>query len=111
MCYRISADSFIINYFNKRKGQLPLSELQDTAYKIMEKCEFTIIIDSNYGMIENAVHRYYDFFEMKDLILKLREDHKIEDLQAKALLTQKRMPNYVVQAINDVLDEKNRISA
>lgn len=109
MCFKLQADSLLLNYFQKNTDAktVTLRCLQDKAQEIVKACHYSIVADINCGVVADAARRYSDFvrfnkekYEIEKLITSSADETK---LKTTARLAKEFMPSNVRAAMESVL--------
>lgn len=83
--------------------RLSVAQIRNTAQEIVRKCEYGIIVESNYGMVVNTVQRNSELFEMDGHELRMLQGCEKEILRLKARILRKYMPSFVREAMDEVI--------
>lgn len=108
MCFKLSADSLLLNYFYEKKNSdcVSLRVLQDTAHRIIERCKFSIIIDVSYGVVAETVRRYSNFITANNYDYQLSPTARnSDDFHFLVQFSRESMPHNVRSAMEKVLKE------
>ena len=111
MCFKLHADSLLINCFYecRNRESITLRDLQEIAQMIVHECNYSIITDISYGVVVEAVNNYSDFISADRYTFHIkpqaREDKRFSYLTE---ISRKYMPNKVKDVMLVAL--KNHIS-
>jgi predicted nucleotidyltransferase len=79
MCYKLSAELILLNYFANRRDKKSISfqELNEISKEILEKCNYSIITDITLDQIERAIQKRHDVLQLNDICIKQINDDSL----------------------------------
>lgn len=102
MCYKLSAELILLNYFAKRRNKKSISfqELNEISEKILKKCNYSIITDITLDQIERAIQKRHDVLQLNDIYVKQINDDSL--IWKNIDIVNMNIPEFVQKFIKEV---------
>lgn len=112
MCYKLRADSLILNFFgsNLKMKQVTLRELQEIALRVVKACNHSIIADISHSEVAGFLRRCHGMIEADGYTFRRVEKWDPRGANGKlecyAQLSKVGMPKNVRNALQNIITEE-----
>ena len=105
MCYTLSAEKILLNYFvsNQQINKISFEEISSISCKIVKKCNNSILVKTSIDDIEDAVFNRTDVFELDGASVVLKNSN-ISIFEHMDIVNQ-AMPEFVRESCIEVFKE------